>query len=259
MSRGRHAVVINADDFGMSEPVNRGIAAAFRAGTITSATVMANMPAFADACAIARADRLEGRIGVHLTLTEGPSLTAPIRSWPRLCRPDGELIGVPGSIFRLAPDEARAIETELVAQIEAVRLGGIRPTHFDSHGHFHTQWPVATIVMRLARRYGVPAIRLTRNCGAGIGTIKRVYKAALNARLDDAGFARTRHFGSAFDAASLPRLDGPLEIMVHPSVDVGGRVVDLTPDAGPLEAMAARWRRDFPLVSYGELCSPTQP
>ena len=56
-------VIVNADDFGLSACENAVIVGAFQAGVITSATAMANMPAFEAACVMARHPMLEGRIG----------------------------------------------------------------------------------------------------------------------------------------------------------------------------------------------------
>ena len=48
------SVIINADDFGLSPGVNRGILSAFRDGVVTSTTMLANMSGFDDAVAITR-------------------------------------------------------------------------------------------------------------------------------------------------------------------------------------------------------------
>jgi predicted glycoside hydrolase/deacetylase ChbG (UPF0249 family) len=252
-SNSRPAIVINADDLGISPAVNQAIVACLEHGLTTSATIMANMPGFADACAAIHDHGLADRIGIHLNLTEGPPLTDPIRSCPRLCRPSGELSIANPPLWRLGHEEATAIETELAAQIDVVLEFGITPSHFDSHHHVHTQWPISTIVMRLARRYGVTAIRLTRNCGPIPRLPARIYKTAFNWRLARASLAPSRHFGSAADAATLVRFDGPVEVMVHPSLDVDGRVVDITPGARPLEEVAAHWRSIGTLTSYRDL------
>ena len=53
-------LVINADDFGFAPGVNRGIIEAHDAGTLSSASMMVNTPAFAEAVALARADEQVG-------------------------------------------------------------------------------------------------------------------------------------------------------------------------------------------------------
>lgn len=253
-------IVINADDLGRSDNVNRAVLDAFHRGLITSASMMANVPGFEDAVAAIMASAIQDRIGVHLNLTQGAPLSIPIRHLPRFCSPSGELNPRGATLWRLSPDEDQAIETEFAAQIDAVIARGIRPSHLDSHQHFHTQWPISPILIRLARRYGVPAVRLSRNCGPSPGIVKRLYKTAFNARLTRAGLAPTRHFGSAQDAASLTHFAGAIEIMVHPELDGDGHVVDVLTAGGvegaePLEPVASAWRQIGPLVSFRELCA----
>src|SRR5690606_12544549 len=77
-------VIINADDFGLSSDENRTIIVAFQQGLISSATLMANMPAFEEACSLAREYGLQGRIGLHFNLTYGKPLSTALRSQPRL-------------------------------------------------------------------------------------------------------------------------------------------------------------------------------
>jgi len=50
-------LVVNADDFGLSEQINRGIESAFIRGILRSASIMPNGPAFYDAVRIARLRR----------------------------------------------------------------------------------------------------------------------------------------------------------------------------------------------------------
>lgn len=72
-------VIINADDFGLSPAVNRGIIEAYRAGGITSTSMMVNMPGLADAVHAARS--LPGLgVGLHFNLTYGRPLSDPAPS-----------------------------------------------------------------------------------------------------------------------------------------------------------------------------------
>jgi chitin disaccharide deacetylase len=251
-SAREHSVIINADDFGISMEVNRAIIESFGRGTISSATLMANMAAFTDAVELVRSFSLSDRIGVHLNLSAGEPLTDPVRSLPRFCQ-DGRFLGRRPSVWRLSKDEVRAVRAEFAAQIGRIRGEGIRISHIDSHHHVHTEWPIASIVIELARANGVSAVRLSRNCGPVPSLPKRVYKAVLNGRLRRAGFAPVRHFGSAPDVASLTRIAGNLEVMVHPGLGPAGDIVDLTTGRGDLEEIAARFRLVGPMVSYAEI------
>ena len=82
-------MIVNADDFGLSPRVNEAIVRAFDEGLISSTTVMANMPAFAEASAIARDRGLLDHVGAHLVLTEGEPLTDTMRHCRRFCDADG--------------------------------------------------------------------------------------------------------------------------------------------------------------------------
>ena len=208
-------IIVNADDFGMSAETNQAIVDAFEKGLISSTTLMANMPGFEEACELSGRHQLSGKIGVHLNLTEGRPLSAPIKSLPLFCDELG-LFRPRRTLFYLSKEEKRAVETELSAQIQRCLDWGIHPTHLDSHQHIHTEWPIGEIVIRVALRYGIGAIRLTRNCGHGIKFGHKLYKSAYNARLRMYGLAKTRYFGSSEDAVTvLATTQDDVEIMVH--------------------------------------------
>ena len=57
-------LVANADDFGLSSGINRGIESAYREGILRSASLMPNGAAFADAVRIARENPGLG-VGIH--------------------------------------------------------------------------------------------------------------------------------------------------------------------------------------------------
>ena len=83
-------VIINADDFGLNREENAVIVRAFRRGLISSATLMANMPAFAQACALIHSEGLHGRVGLHVNLTYGRPLGSAIASQRCFCNASGE-------------------------------------------------------------------------------------------------------------------------------------------------------------------------
>ena len=215
-------VIVNADDFGMTEETNQAIVEAFARHSITSTTVMANMPGFEDACLLAHRHQLNSKIGVHLNLTSGKPLTTAIRECPTLCDPQG-IFRPRRTLFWLSPKERRAIETEFKAQIQACIARGLWPSHLDSHHHVHTEWPVGAIAIKVARQFGIKAIRISRNCGSGISPLRKVYKFVYNLRLRMYGLANTRYFGSYKDVRQILSVtQGDVEIMVHlPGPDVG--------------------------------------
>src|SRR5215467_5847969 len=82
-------VILNADDFGLTRGINEGIIRAHRDGILTSATLMANGPAFDDAVKLAKSNPKLG-IGCHLVLSGG-SAVAPREKIPSLADADGSL------------------------------------------------------------------------------------------------------------------------------------------------------------------------
>ncbi|MBS1801647.1 MAG: ChbG/HpnK family deacetylase [Acidobacteria bacterium] len=210
-------IIVNADDFGMSAEVNRAIVEAFEKNVISSATLMANMPGFEEACALTHSHRLLGKIGVHLNLTEGYPLSAPIRRCPRFCDDVGRLRSRNRQTrLRLSKEERLAVETEIAAQVKACLDRGLYPTHLDSHHHVHTEWAIGAAVITVAHQYGIKAVRLARNCGPGIGFTHLLYKFLYNVRLRIYGLAKTRYFGSATDVQEiLAATPDDVEIMVH--------------------------------------------
>lgn len=153
-------LIVNADDFGLSKGIDQGIIEAFKYGTITSASLMANMPAFEDACSLAKENSGLGT-GVHLNLLRGKPLLSPT-SIPTLMGRNGYFVGnISVFVKRLFLREFNLleIEKELRAQIERVLTAGIKITHFDSEKHLHCYPRILRIVVKLARDYEINKIR----------------------------------------------------------------------------------------------------
>jgi predicted glycoside hydrolase/deacetylase ChbG (UPF0249 family) len=159
-------LILNADDFGLTPGINRAIAELHAAGALTSATLMANGPAFADAVAIARAHPTLA-IGCHIVLTDGIPVSAPNRI-PTLLGP--QLPGQAGKFFRpslthfirdlllhrIDPEEV-AIEAR--AQIQKITTTGIPLTHIDTHKHTHIFPSIARTLLHVADSANIRAIR----------------------------------------------------------------------------------------------------
>src|SRR6187549_3013840 len=74
----RRRLIVNADDFGRSRSINEAVVRAHREGILTTASLMVNEPACADAVALARQNPRLG-VGLHLTLLCGHSALPPER------------------------------------------------------------------------------------------------------------------------------------------------------------------------------------
>jgi chitin disaccharide deacetylase len=154
-------LIVNADDLGWTEGVNRGIVDAHRKGLVTSTSLLANGPAFASALALARANPQLG-VGVHLNLSDGPTTANP-QDVPGLINAAGELDSSPENLLlRIASRslELDQVEREWDAQIRKVQSAGIVPTHLDGHKHVQMLPGLFEIAVRLAKKHGIRAIRV---------------------------------------------------------------------------------------------------
>jgi chitin disaccharide deacetylase len=154
-------LILNADDFGLTPGINRAIAELHSAGALTSATLMANGPAFDDAIRIAHAQPTLG-IGCHIVLTDGIPLSPP-DTIPTLLGPDRRSFRASLTDFFAAvligKVSATDIAREALAQITCIQQQGISITHIDTHKHTHILPRVARPLLDVAERAGIPAIR----------------------------------------------------------------------------------------------------
>jgi hopanoid biosynthesis associated protein HpnK len=159
MTAGGARLIVHADDFGLSEAVNRAVLAAHENGIVTSTSIMAGGAAFAHAVGLAkRCPSLD--VGVHLTLTEQRPVADSV---PSLVDSAGNLAP---HATRFAMRYLRGaialadVRTELAAQIRRAREHGLAPTHLDGHQHVHVLPGIARVVAELARENGIRAVRV---------------------------------------------------------------------------------------------------
>src|SRR6266436_8521191 len=155
-------LIVNADDLGWTDVVNRGIVEAFHHGIVTSASLLANGAAFAEAVEAACSAPALG-VGLHLNLSDGPPV-ADRETVTSLLNDDGEFASGPESLLlrRVWRGLLLAeVETEWDEQIQKVRDAGIAPTHLDGHKHVHMLPGLFEIALRLAKRHGIGAIRVS--------------------------------------------------------------------------------------------------
>ena len=126
----RRYVIFNADDFGYSRGINRGIVEAHRNGLVTSTSLMVNTPATEDAVTQAR-ELPELSVGLHVNFTNEAQRL--IDFYDR----------------QVARDELRRQLDRFVA------LLGRLPTHLDSHQHVHRLRECLAAFQELAAELGL--------------------------------------------------------------------------------------------------------
>lgn len=154
-------LIVNADDLGWTEGVNRGIAEAHRKGLVTSTSLLANGCAFESALAVAR-NNPELGIGVHLNLSDGVPM-APASEVKGIVNPAGQFEGGPESLLlRIASRTLtlEEVEQEWDAQIQKIKSAGVQVTHLDGHKHVQMLPGLFEIALKLAKKHGIRAIRV---------------------------------------------------------------------------------------------------
>jgi len=233
-------LIVNADDFGLSERVNEGIVQAHRLGILTSASLIASGEAFEHAIALTKASPTLD-IGVHLTLIEERPMTSP-DVVPTLVNGNGRLhphaLAFVRRYFlgRISLDQVRH---ELDAQIGSIVSRGVKVSHLDGHQHLHMLPGVRRIVGELARKYAIPSIRYPKETPRTYmlkepGSVRRILQMLLLnsfcaiARTSDA--MRPDQFCGFFYGGRLSKenlinvldhlpANGTCELMCHPGLD----------------------------------------
>jgi predicted glycoside hydrolase/deacetylase ChbG (UPF0249 family) len=123
-------LIVTADDFGYSRGINRGVVEAHERGIVTSAALMVNAPATAEAVELAASlPRLS--VGLHVNFTNEAQRLVEFDD-PGICR------------------------SELRRQFDRfVELRGGPPTHIDSHQHVHRDRRRRPFFEELAREHAV--------------------------------------------------------------------------------------------------------
>jgi predicted glycoside hydrolase/deacetylase ChbG (UPF0249 family) len=250
------ALVVNADDLGVSKGATLGIVKAHREGIVTSASLAATYPAYGHALECVRACPNLG-IGLHFTLTSGKPVS-DAKQVPSLIDENGFFRWRFTSLLQAVSIRKKSglldqIEIELEAQYALLLSDGIQPDHVDSERHVHLIPGIFEKVAGIARRRGVKFVRAGKDIGVKCMTTADVPGLAMKG-----GFAKLAllsilsrkdrpHIPSGvfyaenvasyiysgridlmmkdFFALTPPR--GVTEIMVHPGIPEESRGLDL--------------------------------
>lgn len=247
-------LIVNADDLGRTEGINRGIFEAHERGVVSSATMMVGFPA-ARSAAAALAEHPRLGVGLHVTLT-GAVPTLPPREIPSLVDAKGQLARHPDALGAIVPREVRA---EIRHQLELFRrMTGRLPTHLDSHHHSHRHPAVLDALIQVAREHHLPVRRSSIDIG------RRLAAEGLRTtdRFDEGFFGETATLANLIDTLRGLRT-GTTELMCHPGYadDELRRTSDYADDRDRElrllthpEAVAAVRECGITLAHFGALC-----
>jgi predicted glycoside hydrolase/deacetylase ChbG (UPF0249 family) len=213
-------LVVNADDFGLTEGVSRAIVRAHREGIVTSTSALALGSGFARSSAML-ADHPGLGVGAHLAAVgEDPPLLSA-REVPTLVDRQGRLHRSWRSFLPLAATgrvDPADLRREFDAQLDRIADAGITIDHLDTHQNLHL-WPVVRdVLFELGEQRGVRATRVTRSAARGpIGSVVRRLARTLVRRCDQMGWTYPRASTGLDGAGHLdtPRMVAALEALAR--------------------------------------------
>ncbi len=233
------SVIVNADDFGLDDHTVEWTLKGFECGALTSATLMAGMPATGKAVEYAKTHP-EFSFGVHFYLVDEVPMSKPDEI-PSMVNPNtGKLWQTRQFILRNFAGliKVEDLKREMRMQYMALKDAGLPISHVDGHGHNHRLPQSIKALAELKDELGFTKVRRCQDIaaiGGKLGLLSRVINGPMQRRLDKAGFRTSDHFlmnaGHSNDVnwfskalASLP--EGVTEIGVHPGIDTEWRKVD---------------------------------
>ena len=229
MGPGEHGLkrlIVTADDFGLSLPVNEAVEAAHTRGILTAASLMVGAPRAADA--VARARRLPGlAVGLHVVVVRGRPVLPPAQL-PALVDEDGAFdsnLVRAGVRYFFSGSARRQLAAEIRAQFEAFAKTGLALDHVNAHNHMHLHPTILSLILRIGSEYGLRAVRLPYEPGGQ--PLLRPWTALMRARVSAAGLRHNDFLLGLRDTgrmdrdrvlAALPGLpEGTSEMYFHPA------------------------------------------
>ncbi|MFH1593503.1 MAG: ChbG/HpnK family deacetylase [Candidatus Omnitrophota bacterium] len=265
-------LIINADDFGMSEEINNGILECYAKRAITDMSILAVGSSFLHAVESARKNNIK-KLGVHLALTGGFRAISVKETIPSLIGRRGHFSKGYGSFLSryftrlISIDQIRR---ELKNQIVKVKEKGFKITHLDSHHHIHTVPGIFRKVIEIAKDEGIQYIRYPLERVGILAKLVDPRKWARNLLLSSmciasgrmlqrSGISHNDYFIGHADAFKLKKdslisevsrlNNGITELCCHPGADRGKREDELNALCGQ-EFVSVLNMNDIELVSY---------
>ena len=154
-------LIINADDFGMSNEVNEAVIRAYRDGVLTTTSLMVTGEAFDQAVRLAKKNPGLG-VGIHLVTVVGRSVL-PMPEIPSLVDQDRNFSNNPtaaGLKYFFSPQARAELRRELAAQFAKFHSTGLPLSHIDGHLHLHVHPVIFNAALELGEKYGCRRMRV---------------------------------------------------------------------------------------------------
>jgi hypothetical protein len=237
-------LVVNADDFGRSAPINQGIIEAHQKGIVTSASLMTTREGFEEGVRLAKANPRLG-IGLHLDLDSFFNVEHGV----------GRLLSYKDPSV---PLDAIVKETE--SQIRKAQSTGLSIGHLDGHHHSHLRPEIIATIAALTAKHKIPVIRYFSGFYEGLypgvptGWVKDVI-VRFGLRGVDTFFAGWEPVASSLPGYRYLDWEGPFEtaeLMVHPGKGESWREKELSHCQAPHVREELK-KRNIALATFAEL------
>ncbi len=154
-------LIVNADGFGFTRGVNKGIIESIEKGIVRSISCNVNFPYIQEVQYIARTHP-NVSIGLHLNVNVGKPVCPPSQV-PSLINGSGEFHGNQFTKkFLLREIRISELQRECEAQILKLQSFGVQISHLDGHQNKHLYPGYFGSVLKLGRKYGIRRIRCHR-------------------------------------------------------------------------------------------------
>lgn len=166
-------VIINADDFGLSDSINKSIITAYEIGVLTSTTLLVKREATDAAVELAKAHP-KLCVGLHLDLDRF------------FCFESNGHFGISvDDLDRAAYDyvtssQMHAVRREIASQVETIFRLGLQPTHLDGHHNIHLMPLILPEVVAVMRDFALRRIRFSRKFYGNHSDVYTMLKRALD-------------------------------------------------------------------------------
>lgn len=206
-------LILNADDFGLTESVNLGIIDCFKAGMVKSTTIMMNQPGTQHAIELYHQGMVP-EVGLHFTVTAGKPLTSP-ELVPSLVDEHGNFFSNV-TLFDKSDVNEDEVILELNAQYQAAIDAGLKINHIDSHHFGGVFQPLKAAFARAANNIGLPVRRID-NIVSGQDSLLVPTPDAFDMRFFDNGVSLTGLQDLLLSHQSMMP-NGTVELMCHPAL-----------------------------------------
>ena len=154
-------LIINADGFGFTEGINKGIIESIEKGVVSSISCNVNFPYIQDVEYIARYYP-KVSIGLHLNINVGKPVNLP-EQIPSLLNASGEFWGSKfNKKLLLCQIKISELQKECEAQIVKLQSFGVNISHLDGHQNKHLYPRYFGTLLKLGKKYGIKRIRCQR-------------------------------------------------------------------------------------------------